>query len=152
LQSVEPEPPAKAIYEESHPAYSVAPTSAYQASYQNTSYYPAVQQQHLLAQQAAYHNGAQHQQSYVTNPTALAAAALAYAAKNASSAQYSTASVPAGHYSTAPISNKTAELPDSYVIETESVIQPLHDTWDKDHGKRAKRVHEVIENERGNLI
>lgn len=75
----------------------------------------------------------------------MAKAAAAYAAKN-------VLSVPAGHYSTTTSkeSKKVADLQDvAYVLETESSVKPLEDTWDKDHGKRTKRVHEVIENERG---
>lgn len=101
---------------------------------------------YLNYSQMTFQNGAS-QQSYVTDPIALAAMAVAYA-KNAT-ANYSLSSIPAGHYSsTKEVPKKAADLPDSYVIETETPVKPLDDSWDKDHGKRTKRVHEVIENER----
>uniref|UniRef100_A0A1I7SBB5 peptidylprolyl isomerase n=1 Tax=Bursaphelenchus xylophilus TaxID=6326 RepID=A0A1I7SBB5_BURXY len=40
-----------------------------------------------------------------------------------------------------------AELPSTYIIETEPMIQP-ETNWAKDHGKRARREHKVIEKER----
>jgi hypothetical protein len=96
--------------------------------------------------QQTYQNGAAPN-SYITDPVALAVAAAEYAKKT--SANYSLSSIPAGHYSsTKEVPKQTADLPDSYVIETETPVKPLDDSWDKDHGKRAKRVHEVIENER----
>lgn len=78
------------------------------------------------------------------DPVELAKAAAAYAA------QYS-ANVPKGHYASIP-EPKKPEAPDPCVIEAaaESHIQPPEDNWDKDHGKRAeKRVHQVVENDRG---
>lgn len=135
-------------------SYQAPPTGAYPVDYPNNSYYSSStlqQPQHFLAQQQAvgYQNG-----SHSYDHAALKAAAEAYA-KSATAAHYSTTSVPHGHYSTVSSktdkqeSGKKADLPDSYVIETETAIRPLEDSWAKDHGKGTKRVHQVIENERG---
>jgi hypothetical protein len=134
------------------PAYQPASTGNCPTGYSNNGYYSSstLPQQFLAQQQqqaVGYQNGSQ---SY--NHAALTAAAQAYA-KATTAAHYSTATIPHGHYSTVSSKEeskkKPAELPDSYVIETETAVQPLDD-WDKDHGKRQKRVHQVIENERGN--